>query len=401
MQIHFCTPQYFFNISQKFPFIVYDLREHQHGYLKNSIHVTNIHQVETVEDVKKHFEYPEQQSEQKKLEKLFVSRKRNYNFFVPFDTSDIFSLLLKDRVKGEGSEISDQFSIPFENVTKWWHEITKKLPYRKNHKIRSRAYTMVIQDDDDELVDTNSQQTILHLKKHHTIVSSKKVVELQEITISNGPKLKQRSASQPKCVGLGQGNLYMNSELFGATLKIYEIFQKEKIRQLFILLDPIQIVFGNHQFLNYEIIKNRGFLDKTFPNEIIENKLYLGGGDHAKDTEMLIDILGITHVVNATIEIQNYSDQLQYLNIKIYDEPQIDVKQYFEEVYQYIENALIGNGKVFVHCAQGKSRSACFIVMYLMRKFNWGFEKAYEFVKECREIVCINEGFINQLIDLN
>lgn len=73
----------------------------------------------------------------------------------------------------------------------------------------------------------------------------------------------------------------MNSELFGAALKIYEIYYKDKVRQLFIILDPIQIVFGNHSFLNYEVTKNRGFLDKTFPNEIIENKLYLGGGDHA------------------------------------------------------------------------------------------------------------------------
>ncbi|CAD8188031.1 unnamed protein product [Paramecium pentaurelia] len=403
MQIHFCTPQYFFNISQKFPFIVYDLREHQHGYLKNSIHVPYIHQVENVEDVQKHFQYPEQQSEQQKLERLFKTRKRNYNFFVPFDTSDMFSLLLKDRVKGEGSEISDQFNIPLETVTKWWYEITKKLPYKKKHKIKSRAYTMVMQDDDDDelVVDSDSQQKIFRLKKHQTIVSSKKVIELQEITISNGPKIKQRSASQPKYVGQGQGSLHMNSELFGVTLKIYEIFHKDKVRQLFIILDPIQIVFGKHSFLNYEITKNRGFLDKTLPNEIIENKLYLGGGDHAKDTEMLIDILGITHVVNATIEIKNYSDQLKYLNIKIYDEPHINVKQYFEEVYQYIENALMENGKVFVHCAQGKSRSACFIVMYLMKKFNWGFEKAYEFVKECREAVCINEGFINQLIEMN
>ncbi|CAK58925.1 unnamed protein product (macronuclear) [Paramecium tetraurelia] len=402
MQINFCTPQYFFNISQKYPFIVYDLREHQHGFLKNSIHVTNIHQVETVEDVQKHFQYPDQQSEKKKLEKLFQTRKRNYNFFVPFDTSDMFSLLLKDRIKGEGSEISDQFCIPLESVAKWCHEISKKLPYKQKHKIRSRANTMIMQDDDDELVDTDSQQTILHFNKHQTIASSKKVIELQEITISNGPKIKQRSVSQPKCIGHGEGSLYMNSELFGAALKIYEIYHKDKVRQLFIMLDPIQIVFGSHSFLNYEISKNRGFLDKTFPNEIIENKLYLGGGDHAQDTEMLVDILGITHVVNATIEIKNYCDQLKYLNIKIYDEPHIEVKQYFEDVYQFIENALqMENGKVFVHCAQGKSRSACFIVMYLMRKFSWGFEKAYEFVRECREVVCINEGFINQLIELN
>ena len=60
--------------------------------------------------------------------------------------------------------------------------------------------------------------------------------------------------------------------------------------------------------MNYSVVRNRGFLDKTFPNEIIEKKLYLGNGEHAKDTEMLIDILGITHVINATVEIPNYSN---------------------------------------------------------------------------------------------
>lgn len=31
------------------------------------------------------------------------------------------------------------------------------------------------------------------------------------------------------------------------------------------------------------------FLDKTFPNEIIENKLYLGAAEHAKEVLMLED----------------------------------------------------------------------------------------------------------------
>lgn len=79
----------------------------------------------------------------------------------------------------------------------------------------------------------------------------------------------------------GDECLYSNSEIFEATLKAYEAFQKEKIRQIFILLDPIQIIFANYPFLNYSIIRNRGFLDKTFPNEIIEKKLYLGNGEHA------------------------------------------------------------------------------------------------------------------------
>ena len=30
-----------------------------------------------------------------------------------------------------------------------------------------------------------------------------------------------------------------------------------------------------------------------------------------------------------------------------------------------------------------------------MKKYGWTFDKSYEFVKECREVVCVNDGFIN------
>ncbi|CAD8213047.1 unnamed protein product [Paramecium octaurelia] len=399
MQINFCTPQFFFNISQKFPFIVYDFRENQNGSLKNSIHITNLERIETVADVQKHFQYPEQISEHQKLEKLFNNRKRNYNFFVPFDTSDMFSLIFKHKVKSEGSQTSDQFQIPAKEVIQLWEEISKITQKNNTLQRKNRAQTMILQSVDDEIVEDSQQQNLFQQGVKQTIISSRRLLEFHETTISSGPKIKYRSASQPQIIDYGHECFYTNSQIFGITLQAYQAFQKEKISQIFILLDPIQIIFTNYPFLNYSVVRNRGFLDKTFPNEIIEKKLYLGSGEHAQDTEMLIDILGITHVVNATVEIQNYSNQLKYLKVEIYDEPHVCIKQYFDQVYQFIEDAFQENGKVLIHCAQGKSRSACFTVMYLMRKNDWPFEQAYDFVRECREIVCINDGFINQLID--
>ncbi|CAD8165112.1 unnamed protein product [Paramecium pentaurelia] len=399
MQINFCTPQFFFNISQKFPFIVYDFRENQNGYLKNSIHITNLDNIDTVADIQKHFQYPEQISERQKLEKLFNNRKRNYNFFVPFDTSDMFSLIFKHKIKSEGSQTSDQFCIPIKEVISLSQEITKITNKNNMFQRKNRAQTMILQQIDDQIVEDASQQNLFQQGNKQTIISSRRLLELHETSISSGPKIKYRSVSQPQILDYGDECFYSNSEIFDTMFKAYQVFQKDKIRQIYILLDPVQIIFANYPFLNYSIVRNRGFLDKTFPNEIIEKKLYLGNGEHAQDTEMLIDILGITHVVNATVEIQNYSNQLKYLKVEIYDEPQVYIKQYFDQVYQFIENAFQENGKVFIHCAQGKSRSACFTVMYLMRKNDWSFEQAYDFVRECREIVCINDGFINQLID--
>lgn len=51
------------------------------------------------------------------------------------------------------------------------------------------------------------------------------------------------------------------------------------------------------------------FLDKSFPNEILENQLYLGAAEHARDVEMLEDQLRITHILNVTIEVKNFSEK--------------------------------------------------------------------------------------------
>jgi undecaprenyl pyrophosphate phosphatase UppP len=47
----------------------------------------------------------------------------------------------------------------------------------------------------------------------------------------------------------------------------------------------------------------------------------------------------------------------------------------------------------------GISRSASTVIAYLMRKFNYGFSFAYNFVKKKRPIICPNYGFCRQLKD--
>lgn len=54
-------------------------------------------------------------------------------------------------------------------------------------------------------------------------------------------------------------------------------------------------------------------------------------------------------------------------------------------------------GRVLVHCAMGKSRSATMITMYLMKKFLLPYKLARNIVKTRRETVEINNGFIGHL----
>ena len=54
-------------------------------------------------------------------------------------------------------------------------------------------------------------------------------------------------------------------------------------------------------------------------------------------------------------------------------------------------------GNILVHCNKGVSRSATFVIAYLMKKNDLTVDKALEYVKSKREIVSPNEAFIGQL----
>jgi protein-tyrosine phosphatase len=59
--------------------------------------------------------------------------------------------------------------------------------------------------------------------------------------------------------------------------------------------------------------------------------------------------------------------------------------------------AISNGGKVLVHCAQGRSRSASMVIAYLMKQQHMSFHQALSQVKEARPIISPNEGFMAQL----
>jgi protein-tyrosine phosphatase len=52
---------------------------------------------------------------------------------------------------------------------------------------------------------------------------------------------------------------------------------------------------------------------------------------------------------------------------------------------------------VLVHCAAGVSRSASFVIAYLMRVEKMKYVDAYQSVKTKRQIIRPNSGFVKQL----
>jgi len=96
--------------------------------------------------------------------------------------------------------------------------------------------------------------------------------------------------------------------------------------------------------------------------------------------------LGITYKRN----------ELSHKTYPALDSETYDLSKYFEDSFNYIDEAL-KNGSVLVHCAAGISRSSTIVIAYLMKKKNWSLDEAYKFVKKKRNVICPNSGFVKQL----
>jgi protein-tyrosine phosphatase len=125
----------------------------------------------------------------------------------------------------------------------------------------------------------------------------------------------------------------------------------------------------------------------------ITEKIFLGNMDAAWDKELLKSYK-ITHVLVCAKHLdQHHPDDFIYKQFHIMDAPSENILQYFDSANEFIESA----GKVFVHCMAGVSRSASFVIAYLMWKEKFEFNTAYQLVKSKRHIIYPNVGFVRQL----
>ncbi|MBN3283969.1 DS13B phosphatase, partial [Polyodon spathula] len=128
----------------------------------------------------------------------------------------------------------------------------------------------------------------------------------------------------------------------------------------------------------------------------------------ARDKRTLLN-LGITHIVNAAQGIcqvntgaKYYRDtQMHYLGVEADDEPEFDLSPFFYPTAKFISAGLGSlQGKVFVNCAMGVSRSATLVLAYLMICKNVTLLDAIKAVCKHRDIFP-NSGFLSQLRQLD
>ena len=145
-----------------------------------------------------------------------------------------------------------------------------------------------------------------------------------------------------------------------------------------------------------------GYVVDIVPDYSIDqiiDRIYISGEDVALDAKILATHK-ITHILNLTRNIKNkFNQDFVYKQIKINDLQTVQIDCYFDESFDFINNALDSkDSAILVHCHAGVSRSASFVIAYLMQKKIYEtFEEAYQIVKTKRPKIRPNDGFIKQL----
>ena len=128
--------------------------------------------------------------------------------------------------------------------------------------------------------------------------------------------------------------------------------------------------------------------------------LYLGNFANASNIKEL-KILKINYILNVAIECKNnYSkNEFKELHLNVKDNENFNIMNFFETANDFINECKFNDGVCLVHCKLGVSRSAAFVIAYLIKYLKFSTKNAIEFIKKKRLSIKPNDGFIKQLYD--
>ncbi|XP_044497929.1 dual specificity protein phosphatase 1 isoform X2 [Mangifera indica] len=106
----------------------------------------------------------------------------------------------------------------------------------------------------------------------------------------------------------------------------------------------------------------------------------------------------ITHILTVANSLSPvHPHDFVYKVVEVMDREDTNLMLYFDECFNFIDEAKRLGGGVLVHCFMGISRSVTIVVAYLMKKHGMRLSQALAHVKCRRPQAAPNYGFISQL----
>ena len=136
---------------------------------------------------------------------------------------------------------------------------------------------------------------------------------------------------------------------------------------------------------------------------IIDNLLYYGNIKPALDEEQLskLGIKAIVCLLPKKKQIYHDENKFTVLNINTEDFITCGLNDWAEQTSNFIEENINNNKPVYVHCAQGISRSTSCILHYLMSKKNMNLKDSFNLVRSKRIVASPTVGFFKDLVEFD
>jgi len=111
----------------------------------------------------------------------------------------------------------------------------------------------------------------------------------------------------------------------------------------------------------------------------------------------VLDQYGITHVVSVLTKPIDPFPHREYLLISAKDHVSQDLLQFVSQCNDFIHNARLNQGKVMIHCVEGKSRSPSIACFYMMTITGMSWAETMNSLRGVRTLVDPNFAFQKQL----
>ena len=130
----------------------------------------------------------------------------------------------------------------------------------------------------------------------------------------------------------------------------------------------------------------------------IIDKLYVGSFWATK--KCILKTLNIKHVISIGADPVVHSKKVSYMYVDLADNTQSSNKLLYgtlPTILPFINEQVLENNSVLIHCSAGKSRSISIVAGYLIKYHNMTTKQALDYISERRPCIYPNYGFVEAL----